>query len=258
MYLDEFKHQLPDIDEGETDDWLASLDQVVARRGRDPGPLPHVQAAQASPPAPHRPAAAHPDALHQHDQPGAGAVLPGRRGARAAHPAHRPLERSRDGPPGEQQATPGIGGHLATYASAASLYEVGFNHFFRGKDDAPGDQIFYQGHAAPGMYARAFLEGRLSEDQLDHFRREVVPGAGLSSYPAPAAHARLLGVPDGEHGHRPAQRHLPGPLQPLPPQPPPQRHERPSASGPSSATARWTSQRRWPASPSPPARDSTT
>src|SRR5206468_2595916 len=80
----------------------------------------------------------------------------------------------------------GIGGHLATYASAATLYEVGFNHFFRGKDaDGRGDQIFFQGHAAPGIYARAFLEGRLSEDQLDHFRQEVVPGAGLSSYPHP-------------------------------------------------------------------------
>ncbi|MDQ3870302.1 MAG: pyruvate dehydrogenase (acetyl-transferring), homodimeric type, partial [Chloroflexota bacterium] len=80
----------------------------------------------------------------------------------------------------------GIGGHLATYASAASLYEVGFNHFFRGKDgDVPGDQIYFQGHAAPGIYARAFLEGRLTESQLDHFRREVVPGQGLSSYPHP-------------------------------------------------------------------------
>jgi pyruvate dehydrogenase E1 component len=83
-------------------------------------------------------------------------------------------------------ASPGIGGHLATFASATSLYEVGFNHFFRGKD-APGmgDQIYFQGHAAPGVYARAFLEGRLSESQLDHFRREVVPGQGLSSYPHP-------------------------------------------------------------------------
>jgi pyruvate dehydrogenase E1 component len=80
----------------------------------------------------------------------------------------------------------GIGGHLSTYASAASLYEVGFNHFFRGKDDGDsGDQIFFQGHAAPGFYARAFLEGRLSESQLDHFRREVERGQGLSSYPHP-------------------------------------------------------------------------
>jgi pyruvate dehydrogenase E1 component len=83
--------------------------------------------------------------------------------------------------------TPGIGGHLATYASAATLYEVGFNHFFRGKSAVGmGDQVFIQGHAAPGIYARAFLEGRLTEEQLDHFRREVVPGvAGLSSYPHP-------------------------------------------------------------------------
>ena len=81
---------------------------------------------------------------------------------------------------------PGLGGHLSTYASAASLYEVGFNHFFRGKDDGgSGDQIFYQGHAAPGMYSRAFLEGRLSEAQIEHFRREGVPGQGLSSYPHP-------------------------------------------------------------------------
>src|SRR5450756_1643577 len=81
--------------------------------------------------------------------------------------------------------SPGIGGHLSTYASSASLYEVAFNWFFKGKDDGAGDQIFYQGHAAPGMYARAFLEGRLSADQLDHFRREVRPGQGLSSYPHP-------------------------------------------------------------------------
>src|SRR5262245_47111777 len=80
----------------------------------------------------------------------------------------------------------GLGGHLSTYASAASLYEVGFNHFFRGKDDGgSGDQVFFQGHAAPGIYSRAFLEGRISEGQLDHFRREVEAGRGLSSYPHP-------------------------------------------------------------------------
>jgi pyruvate dehydrogenase E1 component len=82
---------------------------------------------------------------------------------------------------------PGIGGHLSTYASAASLYEVGFNHFFKGLDSpGGGDQIFFQGHAAPGIYARAFLEGRLSTEQLEHFRRESGgPGTGLSSYPHP-------------------------------------------------------------------------
>jgi pyruvate dehydrogenase E1 component len=82
----------------------------------------------------------------------------------------------------------GVGGHIATYASAASLYEVGFNHFFRGKDLASGtgDQVYFQGHAAPGIYARAFLEGRLTEQHLDGFRQEVSRAPyGLSSYPHP-------------------------------------------------------------------------
>nr|WP_205623082.1 pyruvate dehydrogenase (acetyl-transferring), homodimeric type [Sciscionella marina] len=81
----------------------------------------------------------------------------------------------------------GVGGHIATYASAASLYEVGFNHFFRGKDaGSSGDQVFIQGHASPGIYARAYLEGRLSEAQLDGFRQELShPGGGLPSYPHP-------------------------------------------------------------------------
>ena len=80
----------------------------------------------------------------------------------------------------------GIGGHISTYASAATLYEIGFNHFFRGKDDNnEGDIIYFQGHAAPGIYARAFLEGRISKEQLENFRRELKPGGGLSSYPHP-------------------------------------------------------------------------
>jgi len=80
---------------------------------------------------------------------------------------------------------PGIGGHISTFASAATLYEIGFNHFFKGKDDKPSDQIYFQGHASPGIYARAFLEGRLSIEQLENFRRELKPGGGLSSYPHP-------------------------------------------------------------------------
>jgi len=81
----------------------------------------------------------------------------------------------------------GVGGHISTYASSAALYEVGHNHFFRGQDHpGGGDHIFYQGHASPGMYARAFLEGRLSTDQLDGFRQEKShAGGGLSSYPHP-------------------------------------------------------------------------
>jgi pyruvate dehydrogenase E1 component len=79
-----------------------------------------------------------------------------------------------------------IGGHISTFASAATLYEVGFNHFFRGRtDEFEGDTVYFQGHASPGMYARAFLEGRLSPQQLENFRRELKPGGGLSSYPHP-------------------------------------------------------------------------
>src|SRR5687768_1070934 len=79
----------------------------------------------------------------------------------------------------------GIGGHISTYASAATLYEVGFNHFFKGKKDGDGDIIYFQGHASPGIYARAFLEGRLTREQLECFRREQSPNGGLSSYPHP-------------------------------------------------------------------------
>ncbi|MER7277537.1 pyruvate dehydrogenase (acetyl-transferring), homodimeric type [Dactylosporangium sp. NPDC000244] len=88
-----------------------------------------------------------------------------------------------------QRPDVGVGGHISTFASAASLYEVGFNHFFRGKDHpGGGDQVFFQGHASPGMYARAFLEGRLSSEQLDGFRQELSHrglGGGLPSYPHP-------------------------------------------------------------------------
>lgn len=78
----------------------------------------------------------------------------------------------------------GLGGHISTYASAASLYEVGFNHFFQGKDNGIGDFIYYQGHSSPGIYSRAYLEGRLTDEHLDHFRREAFSD-GLSSYPHP-------------------------------------------------------------------------
>jgi len=79
----------------------------------------------------------------------------------------------------------GLGGHISSFSSSATLYDIGFNHFFRGNESGhPGDLVFYQGHSAPGMYARSYLEGRFNEEQLDNFRREV-DGAGLSSYPHP-------------------------------------------------------------------------
>ena len=80
----------------------------------------------------------------------------------------------------------GIGGHISTFASSATLYEVGFNHFFHGRDDGTeGDMIFFQGHSSPGIYARAFVEGRITLEQLENFRRELRPDSGLSSYPHP-------------------------------------------------------------------------
>ena len=77
-----------------------------------------------------------------------------------------------------------LGGHISTYSSASTLYEVGFNHFFRGGDNQLGDLVYFQGHSSPGVYARSFLEKRLSRDQLNNFRQEV-DNNGLSSYPHP-------------------------------------------------------------------------
>ena len=80
----------------------------------------------------------------------------------------------------------GIGGHISTYASAATLYEVGFNHFFRATTDTQqGDLVYFQGHATPGIYARAYAEGRLTREHLENFRRELGRAPGLSSYPHP-------------------------------------------------------------------------
>ena len=95
----------------------------------------------------------------------------------------------------------GVGGHIATYASAATMLEVGFNHFFRCRDaDYGGDLVNVQAHAAPGIYARAFLEGRLSERQLQNFRRQLQPGGGLSSYPHPRQMPKLWQAPTASMG----------------------------------------------------------
>src|SRR3954463_5495247 len=95
----------------------------------------------------------------------------------------------------------GIGGHISTYASAATLYEVAFNHFFRGKGrDGDGDIVYFQGHASPGIYARAFLEGRLSQERLENFRHETRPAGGLSSYPHPWLMPDFWEFPTGSMG----------------------------------------------------------
>lgn len=100
----------------------------------------------------------------------------------------------------------GIGGHISTYASAATLYEVGFNHFFRGPNEAhPGDIVYFQGHAAPGIYARAFVEGRLSLAEIDNFRHELHRKPGLSSYPHPWLMPKFWQFPTVSMGLGPIQ-----------------------------------------------------
>jgi pyruvate dehydrogenase E1 component len=256
MYFDDFKHQLPDIDEAETHEWLDSLDQVVDQEGEVRARFLMYKLLKRS----------------RQRQVGLPSLTQTRY-INTISPEQEPYF------PGDEELErrirrlirwnavamvlrantrfPGIGGHMSTYASAATLYEVGFNHFFRGKEHpGGGDQIYFQGHAAPGIYARAFLEGRLSEDDLDHFRRET-GGHGLSSYP----HPRLM--PDFWEFRR--SRWASGRWRPSTRRAltatcttAVSRTPATSGSGPTSATARWTSPRRSAGSRLPPARASTT
>src|SRR4051812_36555875 len=184
MPADGFVHQLPDADPEETREWIDSLDAVVDAAGtararylltrlldhataRDVG----LSAAISTPYVNTIPPEQEPWFPGNED-------IERRIRAFIRWNAVAMVDRA-------NHRFDGLGGHLSTYASAASLYEVGFNHFFHGKGDGGfGDQVYFQGHAAPGIYARAYLEGRLTEDQLDHFRRETT-GRGLPSYPHP-------------------------------------------------------------------------
>ena len=174
--------QLPDIDPAETGEWLDSLDAVVESGGRARARflmlklLERAREKQVGVPA-----------LRSTDfintiTPEQEPWFPGdehvERRIRAYVRWNAAIMVSRANRP-----EIGVGGHIATYASAASLYEVGFNHFFQGRDGG-NDQVYFQGHASPGIYARAYLEGRLTEQQLDGFRQESSPH-GLSSYPHP-------------------------------------------------------------------------
>ena len=177
--------QLPDVDPSETQEWLESLDSVVKTEGRGRARYLMLRLLERA-------------REHQVGVPGLRSTdyintipperepwFPGdeyiERRIRAYIRWNAAVMVSR------ANALTNVGGHIATYASAASLYEVGFNHFFRGKDHGEsGDQVFIQGHASPGIYARAFLEGRLTEAQLDAFRQELSKGVrGLPSYPHP-------------------------------------------------------------------------
>ncbi len=182
--FDEFKSQLPDLDPHETEEWLESLESVVGvdgpERARYLLNAIILRARELNVGIPALIQSPYINTIPPQEEP----VFPGdqamekriRRIIRWNSMAmvHRANKRY-----------DGLGGHISTYASSASLYETGFNHFFRGPEaSGGGDQVFIQGHAAPGIYARAFLEGRLSETELDHFRRETGPN-GLSSYPHP-------------------------------------------------------------------------
>ncbi len=178
-----FQDQLPDIDPEETQEWLDALDSVIDTSPARAGfllrrVLQHARARRVEVPA--MVSSHYINTIPPEQEP----YFPGdediERRIRRLIRWNAAVMVSR-----ANKHYEGIGGHISTYASSASLYEVGFNHFFRGRNaEGGGDQVFIQGHAAPGMYARAFLEGRLTTDQLDSFRRET-GGNGLSSYPHP-------------------------------------------------------------------------
>ena len=176
------QHQ--DFDPGETREWLESIDSVLKTHGPERAHflleqlIDHTRRSGAY--LPFKPNTAYLNSISTGQQPD--------------YPGNRELERRIEAyirwnamamVVQANRISSEYGGHIATYASAATLYEVGFNHFWRAKTDShPGDMVFVQGHASPGIYARAYLEGRLTEDQLRHFRQEVA-GDGLSSYPHP-------------------------------------------------------------------------
>ena len=186
MIFDGFVNQLPDIDPTETQEWLDSLDAVVDVHGKTRARyllsklLERARSSQVSFPA--TVSTPYVNTIPRESEPWfpGDSYLEQRVRAFIRWNAAMMVVKA-------NKHAEGIGGHLSTFASSASLYEIGFNHFFRGKDDGTnGDHVYFQGHAAPGIYARAFLEGRLNEDDLDAFRQEIGRnGKGLSSYPHP-------------------------------------------------------------------------
>ena len=184
MFIDGFVHQLPDIDPAETQEWLDSLDAVVDAHGRSRARYLLARlmerAREQGVGVPAMVTTDYINTIPPEQEP----WFPGdediekRIRAYIRWNAMAMVDRA-------NHRFDGLGGHLSTFASAAALYDVGFNHFLHGKADGGfGDQVYVQGHAAPGIYARGFLEGRLTEDHLDRFRREVF-GGGLPSYPHP-------------------------------------------------------------------------
>ncbi|MGH9089530.1 MAG: pyruvate dehydrogenase (acetyl-transferring), homodimeric type, partial [Acidimicrobiales bacterium] len=183
VLFDGISHQVPDIDSKETSEWLDSFDAVVGAHGRGRARfllmklLERARSQQVGFPATVSTPYVNTVAADEEPWFPGDEYLERRIRAYIRWNAAVMVVRA-------NMRTDGIGGHLSTYASSAALYEVGFNHFFRGKDDGgAGDQVYVQGHASPGIYARAFVEGRLDVHDLDNFRHEV--GGGLPSYPHP-------------------------------------------------------------------------
>jgi pyruvate dehydrogenase E1 component len=183
MY-DAFRNQLPDSDSEETREWIEALDQVIdstsPARARYLMSSLLFHARQRNIGLPAQVSTDYINTISPEEEP----YFPGNE--QIEHKVRRIIRWNAAAMVSRaNKALDGIGGHLSTYASAASLYEVGFNHFFRGREhQGGGDHIFFQGHAAPGIYARSFLEGRFDEAKLDNFRREALT-PGLSSYPHP-------------------------------------------------------------------------
>jgi pyruvate dehydrogenase E1 component len=184
MIIDGFVHQLPDVDPVETQEWLDSFTELVEAEGKTRARflvsklLERARELQVGHPA--TVSTPYVNTIPAEREP----WFPGDEYLERRIRAYIRWNAAVMVVKANKQAE-GIGGHLSTFASSAALYDVGFNHFWHGKDDGlAGDHVYFQGHAAPGIYARAFLEGRLSEEQLDGFRREI-GGNGLSSYPHP-------------------------------------------------------------------------
>jgi pyruvate dehydrogenase E1 component len=175
----------PEIEEVETNEWLDSLDYVLEHGGPE-RVIELLQQLQIR---------AHKSGIHVPFSANTPYINTIPREQQTPFPGNREIERRIKSlirwnamamVVNANKLEEGIGGHISTYASAATLYEIGFNHFFKGKsENYSGDQIYFQGHASPGIYARAFLEGRISKEKIKNFRREFAKGGGLSSYPHP-------------------------------------------------------------------------
>ncbi len=225
MLFDGISHQVPDTDPGETEEWLDSFDAIVDARGRARARyllmklLERARTKQVEFPA--TVSTPYVNTIPADAEP----WFPGdeyqERRIRAYIRWNAAAMVTR-----ANTRTEGIGGHLSTYASSAALYEVGFNHFFRGKADGGfGDQVFFQGHASPGHLRPGLRRGPPDREGA----RQLPPRGGgrrPAQLPPPALAARLLGVPHRLHGAGAHRRHLPGPRQPLPQPAPPRRHQR--------------------------------